>query len=45
MQKTTVAGVFASGDCTTPMRAVAAAVAAGMKAGAAINNEMAAEKF
>jgi thioredoxin reductase len=45
LQKTTVPGVYAAGDCTTPLRSVAMAVASGMKAGAAINNEMAAENF
>lgn len=45
LQKTNIPGVFASGDCTSPMRAVAMAVAGGMMAGAAINNEMAAENF
>lgn len=45
LQKTNIYGVYASGDSTTPMRAVAVAVASGMMAGAAINNEMAAESF
>lgn len=36
MQRTTVPGVFASGDCTTPMRALSAAIASGTMAGAAI---------
>lgn len=45
MQKTTVSGIYAAGDCTTPMRAVANAVAGGTKAGAFINHEMAAEAF
>lgn len=44
-QKTTVAGVFASGDCTTPFRSVATAVAAGHAAGAFINGELCAEQF
>ena len=44
-QKTTVPGVYAAGDATSPMRAVAAAVAAGMKAGAMINREMIEETF
>lgn len=43
--KTTVPGIFASGDCTTMMRSVAIAAASGMKAGAVINNEMATEAF
>ncbi|MCH7407888.1 NAD(P)/FAD-dependent oxidoreductase [Belliella sp. DSM 111904] len=37
MQRTTIDGVFASGDCTSPMRSVANAVASGNMAGAAIN--------
>ena len=45
MQRTNVAGVYAAGDCTTPMRAVAAAVASGTMAGAAINNDMALQTF
>ena len=45
MQRTTVEGIYAAGDCTTPMRAVAATVASGTMAGAAINNEMAAAYF
>lgn len=39
-KKTTVEGVFASGDCTTMMRAVAMAIESGMKAATMINNEM-----
>jgi thioredoxin reductase len=39
-QKTSVSGVYAAGDATTPMRAVAAAVAAGMMAGAMLNREL-----
>ncbi|QYJ67432.1 NAD(P)/FAD-dependent oxidoreductase [Flavobacterium litorale] len=45
MQRTNLKGVYAVGDCTTPMRAVALAVAAGMRAGAALNNDMAMEEF
>lgn len=45
MQKTSVPGVFAAGDCCSMMRAVANAVAAGNKAGAMINFELAAESF
>jgi thioredoxin reductase len=45
MQRTGVPGIYAAGDCTTPMRAVSGAVAGGGKAGAVINNEMAAESF
>ncbi|TRW27417.1 NAD(P)/FAD-dependent oxidoreductase [Flavobacterium zepuense] len=44
-QKTAVTGVYASGDCHTPMRSVAMAIAEGMKAGAMINNELAADAF
>ncbi len=39
-QKTTVTGIYAAGDCTTGMRSVSSAVAAGGKAGAVINHEM-----
>lgn len=39
-QKTTIEGVFACGDNASPMRSVAAAVAAGNMAGAMLNNEM-----
>lgn len=45
MQKTSVEGVYAAGDNTTPMRSVAAAVATGTMAGAAINAAMCAEAF
>lgn len=45
MQRTNVAGVYASGDCTNGQRAVAIAVGSGMKAGALINAELAAEVF
>jgi len=45
MQKTTVPGIFAAGDCATMMRSVAVAVADGMRAGAFINHEMQAENF
>lgn len=38
--KTSVDGVYAAGDNTTPMRSVSVAVAAGTKAGAAINLEL-----
>lgn len=39
-QKTNMAGIYAAGDATSPMRAVAAAVAAGMMAGAMLNREL-----
>ena len=40
MQRTNVPGVFASGDCTTLMRALSAAFASGTMAGAAITHEL-----
>ncbi|ABG59825.1 NAD(P)/FAD-dependent oxidoreductase [Cytophaga hutchinsonii] len=43
--KTSVPGVYAAGDNSSPMRAVAAAVAAGSKAGAVLNREMIEEAF
>ncbi|QEE50171.1 NAD(P)/FAD-dependent oxidoreductase [Flavobacterium alkalisoli] len=45
LQKTTVEGIYAAGDNTTPMRSVATAVATGNKAGAAINGILAIETF
>ncbi len=45
MQKTTVPGVFACGDNMTMGRAVAAAVATGMLAGAVVNKMLAEEVF
>lgn len=45
MQKTNIPGVFASGDCTTPMRSVAIAVSTGSFAGAVINKELIDEDF
>lgn len=45
MQKTTVPGVFAGGDNSTPLRSVANAVAAGNRAGAMINAELVNERF
>ncbi|QJD97137.1 NAD(P)/FAD-dependent oxidoreductase [Mucilaginibacter robiniae] len=39
-KKTSVAGIYAAGDNTTPFRSVAAAVAAGNLAGAMINHEI-----
>jgi thioredoxin reductase len=44
-QHTSVPGVFAAGDATTPMRALAAAIAAGSKAGAFLNKELIVESF
>ncbi|WP_281634301.1 NAD(P)/FAD-dependent oxidoreductase [Flavobacterium luteolum] len=45
MQKTNIAGVFASGDCTTQMRSVAIAVSTGSFAGAVINKELIDDDF
>lgn len=45
MQKTTIDGIYAAGDCTTGQRAVAVSVGAGMKAGAAINYALCTEAF
>jgi thioredoxin reductase len=45
MQKTNIAGFFASGDCTTQMRSVAIAVSTGSFAGAVINKELIDEDF
>ncbi|CAM3641297.1 NAD(P)/FAD-dependent oxidoreductase [Flavobacterium chungbukense] len=45
MQKTNVTGIFASGDCTTPMRSVAIAISSGSFAGAVINKELIEEDF
>lgn len=45
MQRTTVPGVYAAGDCTTMFRSVAAAIASGNMAGAAINRELIEERF
>jgi thioredoxin reductase len=40
LQHTNVAGVFASGDCTTPMRSLSAAIASGTMAGASITHDL-----
>lgn len=45
MQKTTVDGVYACGDNSSPMRAVANAVSTGNFAGAVINKDLVAEVF
>jgi len=45
MQKTTVLGIFGSGDATTQMRSVALAVSTGSFAGAVINKELIDEDF
>ena len=42
---TTISGVFAAGDNTTMFRAISAAVASGMKAGATLNKELIDEIF
>lgn len=44
-QKTTIPGVFACGDSTSPMRSVANAIATGNFAGALTNNLMTEEEF
>ena len=44
-RRTSVPGIFACGDCTTPMRSIAYAVSAGSMAGAAVNFELAEELF
>ncbi len=44
-QKTTVSGVYACGDNSSPMRSVAFAVAAGNMAGAMLNHELTVETF
>jgi thioredoxin reductase len=45
MQKTSILGVYAAGDCSTMTRSVAMAVAAGMKSGSIINHELSGESF
>lgn len=40
MQRTSVPGVYACGDCTTPMRSLSTAVASGTMAGASIVHEL-----
>lgn len=44
-QKTNVAGVFACGDNSNPMRSVAMAVASGSATGAFVNHELISESF
>lgn len=44
-QQTTVAGVYAAGDNTSAFRSIAAAIAAGGKAGACINRALIEESF
>lgn len=43
--QTSVPGVYAAGDCMSPMRAVANAVAGGLSAGAFINKELTEKAF
>ncbi|MFH6934181.1 NAD(P)/FAD-dependent oxidoreductase [Flavobacterium sp. FlaQc-30] len=45
MQKTNIAGIYASGDCTTQMRSVSIAVSTGSFAAAVINKELIDEDF
>lgn len=45
MQKTSIPGIYAAGDCTSMKRSVAGAVATGNMAGAAINMELSMESF
>jgi len=45
MQMTTVPGIYAAGDCTSPFRSVSGAVAAGGRAGAMVNHELVNESF
>lgn len=45
MQRTTVSGIYACGDCASPMRSIANGVAGGNMAGAAVNMELAKEEF
>ena len=45
MQKTTISGVYASGDCVIQARSVAMAVSSGSFAGASINKELIEETF
>ena len=44
-QKTTIPGVYACGDNSSPMRSVANAVATGNLVGAMVNNELTMERF
>jgi thioredoxin reductase len=45
LQKTTIAGVFACGDNSNPMRSVAMSVASGSATGAFVNHELIGEEF
>jgi len=44
-QKTTIAGIFASGDNSTKIRTVANAVSMGTTAGMMVNKEIISEEF
>ncbi len=43
--KTNIAGIYAAGDCTSPLRAVSNAVAAGTMAGAMLSRELIDDNF
>ncbi|QEC53080.1 thioredoxin reductase [Anseongella ginsenosidimutans] len=45
MKRTTIPGVYAAGDNTSPMRALSTAIAAGTMAGAALNKEWIDQRF
>lgn len=45
VQRTSVHGVYAAGDCTTRFRAVSTSIASGTVAGAAVNKELIDEDF
>ncbi|GGB85947.1 thioredoxin reductase [Flavobacterium suaedae] len=45
MQKTNIEGIYAAGDCTTPLRTVSTAIASGTKAGAMLNGDLCQEIF
>lgn len=45
MQKANIEGIYAAGDCTTPLRTVSTAVASGTKAGATVNSDLCQETF
>jgi thioredoxin reductase len=45
MYQTSIPGIYAAGDCTTPMRSVATAVSGGALAGVVISKELINEEF
>jgi thioredoxin reductase len=45
MYQTSIPGIYAAGDCTSPMRSVAAAVSGGALAGVVISKELINEEF